>query len=536
MESGTRTDLVNVKINKMSILFNEEAREKLLSGITLISSAVKSTLGPGGRTVIIDSKTHTRGITVTKDGITVAKAVFSHDPVENLAIRIIREASENTSDSAGDGTSTSVVLAEAIVKAGLPHCKGNKTIKITRAIQKYSEKIISELEKSAKKVGKRNLADVATISANGDKSIGKIIADTYKEIGINGAVSIEASATGETYAEISNGVKFDRGYYNQLFVNNQTTNTCQIENALVLITDIEIPTLQQIQHVLEMSARQKRPLLIIAPVTQSVIAILGANFRAGHKFVPIEPPGFGHKQTDLMGDLAIALGGTFYSRNSGDNLEMVEESGLGSAAVVKISKDQTSIEPGQMGLEKLLLFAEHLGGVEKQLESTNKKKEKEFLRQRLSFLNGKVATIFVGGDSEIEQKEKIDRVDDAVCAVRSALEEGIIPGGGIALMNSTSILYPDETTTLEEDIAIQILISALCSPFDMICENAEVTIDNNFFCEDRNPETGIDATNGQIVNMYEAGIIDPLKVTKNALRNAVSVAITIMSTSTTITN
>jgi len=236
-------------------------------------------MGPGGRTVIIDSPNHTRGLTVTKDGVTVSKHVYSDDPVENLAIRIIREASENTADSSGDGTSTSVILARALVEKGLPYCTGNQTVKINRAIRKYSELIIQELQKRSKKVSSKNLASVATISANGDASIGKIISDTYKAIGVNGAVTIENSPTAETYAEVSEGVKFNRGYYNQLFVNNQDTNECHLKDCLILLTDIEIPTLSQVEHLMKHAAAMKKPLLFIAPVSGAVIAIFSANFR-----------------------------------------------------------------------------------------------------------------------------------------------------------------------------------------------------------------------------------------------------------------
>lgn len=519
----------------MSILFNQEAREKLLAGIETISTAVKSTMGPGGRTVIIDSKNHTRGLTVTKDGITVAKAVFSNDPVENLAIRIIREASENTGDNVGDGTSTTIAIAEKIITEGLPYCKGNQTIKITRAIQKYSELVIKELEKNSKKVGKRNLVDVATISANGDRSIGKIIADTYLQVGVTGAVTIEPSPSSETYAEIGTGVKFDRGLYNQLFVNRQETDECVLENALVLMTDIDIPNLQQIEHILKYSMEQKKPLLIIAPLAQAAIAVLGANFRNGMKFVPVEPPSFGHKQIDLMSDLATLLGGQFYSKNTGDNLELVNPEGLGNSKLVKISRDQTVIEPDYFGLVQGIEISQRIDDLQKQLQNTKKKKEKDFLRQRLSFLNGKIATIFVGGDSEVEQKEIIDRVDDAVCATRSALEEGILPGGGMALMNAAAKAYDNFPLTEEEIIACEILDLAMEAPFNTIMDNADIEVEDDFFTPERHYNIGIDATNGDIVNLYDKGIIDPLKVTKNALRNAVSVAITILSTSTTIT-
>lgn len=519
----------------MSILFNEEAKLKLLKGISTIGDAVGSTMGPGGRTVIIDSPNHTRGLTVTKDGVSVAKHVYSDDPVENLAIRILREASENTADNVGDGTSQTIVLARALVENGLPYCTGNQTVKINRAIRKYSELIIAELQKRSKKVSFKNLASVATISANGDSSIGKIIADTYKAIGVNGAVTIENSPTAETYAEVAEGVKFNRGYYNQLFVNNQATNECHLKDCLILLTDIEIPTLSQIEELLKHASSLKKQLLIIAPVAGAVIAVLAANFRNGYKFVPVEPPSFGYKQTDLMQDLALVTGATFFSKNSGDNLELIQPEHLGFAESVKISKDQTVIELAKLSNGDWV--QEKIAEISNKLNQKVKKKEKDFLRERLAFLNGKVATIFVGADSEVEQKEKLDRVDDAVCATRSALEEGILPGGGIALYNMHDLMYDflPEQPDLSEDTALSILGAAMLAPFDTIMRNAEIEVPEEFEDEEKHFDIGIDATDGKIKNMYEAGIIDPFKVTKNALRNAVSVATTIMTTAVTIT-
>lgn len=386
----------------MGVLLNDAAKEKLLSGVKLIASVVKSTMGPGGRTVIIDSKNFTRGLTVTKDGVTCSKHVFSEDPVENLAIRIMREASENTADTAGDGTTSSMVIAESIVSNGIEHCTGNKTLKITRAIQKYSELVISNLEKSAKKVNKRNLEHVATISANGDRSIGKIIADTYKEVGVNGAVTVDMSPTSETYSEVAKGIKFDRGLYNQLFINNPATDECHLEKVLILITDIEIPNTSQIEHILRHAVQDKtQSLLIIAPIAQQMITILGANFRQGYRFVPIEPPSFGYKQTDLLFDLAAATGGKFFSKNAGDNLELINPEDLGKASLVKISRTQTVIEPAPLTRDQSHDLNKRIKDLADQLSTTKKKKDKDFIRERLSFLNGKVATIFVGGDSEV---------------------------------------------------------------------------------------------------------------------------------------
>ena len=519
----------------MPILFNEQAREKLLAGIKTISDSVKSTMGPGGRTVIIDSSNHTRGLIITKDGVTVAKHVYSDDDVENLGIRILREASEQTANEAGDGTTTAIVIAEKMSSLGMENT-GAKTTAVIREINKLSEKAIEFLESKSKRVTKGNLESVATISANGDRSLGRIISNVYKKIGLDGAVSIENSQTEETYAEISKGIKFDRGYYNQLFVNDPISNECRLEDSLILITDIQIDGINQILNLIDYSMKMKKPLLIIAPMGQSAIAICARNFREGFKLVPVEPPGFGYKQTTMMSDLAVATGAKFISKEEGDNLELVRPEDLGIIKSAKVSKSHTIIESATESDAKTSLTSDLKTMVAKE----KNKRDREFLQTRLSILNGMVGTIFVGASSDVERKEKFDRVDDAVCAVRSALEEGVIPGGGVALLRAA--IYLDNTEKIdspEKSIALDIIGKALSSPFDQIMRNAEIleaTI-GEFFSgpELDNFNFGINAATGEICDMLDAGIIDPTKVTKNALKNAVSVSTTIMSTATTIT-
>jgi chaperonin GroEL len=520
----------------MPILFNEKAREKLLAGIKTISDSVKSTMGPGGRTVIIDSNKHTRGLIITKDGVTVAKHVYSDDAVENLGIRILREASEQTADEAGDGTTTAIVIAEKMSSIGMVNT-GAKTTAVIREINKLSEKAIEFIQSKSKRVTKNNLESVATISANGDKSLGKIISSVYKKIGLDGAVSIENSQTEETYAEISKGIKFARGYYNQLFVNDQISNECRLEECLILITDIQIDGINQIMKLIEYSIQvEKKPLLLIAPMSQSAIAMCARNFREGYKLVPVEPPGFGYKQTTMLADLAVATGAKFISREEGDNLELVTPADLGIISSVKISKSHTIIESVTESDEKVSLTSD----LRTMAAKEKNKKDREFLQTRLSILNGMVGTIFVGASSDIERKEKFDRVDDAVCAVRSALEEGVIPGGGVALLRSAEYLGATENIdSPEKQFAMTIIQAALSAPFNQIMLNAEVPDEVliDFFSGPHidNFNFGINAATGEICDMLLAGIIDPAKVTTNALKNAVSVSTTIMSTATTIT-
>ena len=510
----------------MKLHFEEDARLKLVSGIEKISKAVKSTLGPRGKTVIIESQSHTRGLVVTKDGVTVAKSILLDDPVENLAVRIMKEASENTATSAGDGTTTAIVLAESIAKGGLNIPSDVSVYRVISNIQRISEEVISNIKKKSKPATKSRLKQIATISANNDIEIGRLIADTYSQVGVNGVVLVERSMTEETYSEVIEGVRVDRGYPTKLFINNHETETFNADKCRVLITDVEIEAVHQIENILRPIVQNREPLLIVAPCSQQFIATMASNvIKNGLRFCIIEPPQFGYKQQELMSDLALVTGGRFFSQYSGDDLSLMSIEDLGLASKVKVERDFSVIIPSEQPGEGVNERIKELRAVK-----TKNKGEKDFINQRISYLSGGIGIIYVGGNSDVEQKERLDRVDDSVCAVRSAIEEGIVPGGGVALFSECKNLTYDASVK-EECIAKDVMIEALRAPFRQLVQNAEIEVAEYKIGED----FGYDLKTGEIGSMFDRGIVDPFKVTKNALRNAVSVATTIMSTNVIIT-
>ena len=515
------------------LYFDKEGRNKLISGISKISKAVKSTLGPRGQTVLIESRTHTHGITVTKDGVTVAKAIDLQDPVENLAVKMMKEAADRTSTSAGDGTTTAIVLSEALVLAGEKYIdESTNTTVVMREINNHTSHIIKDLEKSAKKVTKKRLRDVATISANNDKEIGKIICDTYTKVGHEGLVTVENSQNHKTYSQVTQGIKIEKGYTSNLFVNNQKKDECVLENVKILVVDQEINNILSIEKILKPIINNGDKLLIIGSCHNNVVNTLAANVvRNGLKFCNITPPQFGYKQHELMSDIALAVGAKYFSEKTGDDLSLVSMGDLGHATKVIAGRDSTVIIRDDKEIAEIPKRVEELWG---QLTMAKNKSEKEFIMQRIASLSGGIGVIYVGANSDVEQKEKFDRVDDAVCAVRSALEEGIIPGGGIPLLAVAKKLEEINGKTSEEQVALEILKDALVVPCYQIIMNAgedpkEITKNLD------NPNNGYDVKNGEYGNMMELGIIDPLKVTKNAMLNAVSVATTILSTNAIVT-
>ena len=509
--------------------FNEEGRVKLFRGIETIASAVKSTLGPSGQTVLIESPHHTHGITVTKDGVTVAKAVELIDPVENLAVRMMKEAADRTASSAGDGTTTAIVLTEALVKAGFEHIVDgvNKT-EVLRDIVEQTKQIVKSLKSNSSKVSNKSLRDVAVISANNDQAIGKIIADVYRQVGKNGIVTIDKSQTSDTYYETTNGLKIDRGYTSNLFINDHKRDECIFEDTHIIVSDFEISNLLSIESILKPIINEGKRLLIIAPCSQNVINTLAANvMKNGLKVCAIAPPNFGYKQHELMQDIALAVNATYFSEKTGDDLSIMSFSDLGFASKVIVGRDSTVIVKDDAKLSDAVtsrvdqLWAAH--------KLSNKKADKEFILSRIASLTGGVGVIFVGGNTDLEQKELYDRVDDAVCAVRSALEEGILPGGGVALNNEANRLDPTSS------VASMILFEALRAPMMQIWENAGVRIADGTVVPGGNYNFGLNVKTAEWGDMYKLGVIDPLKVTKSALENAVSVAVTILSTNAIIT-
>ena len=528
----------NLGYSPKDIRFGDQGREKLINGIQKIAGAVKSTLGPRGNTVLIESPNHTGSITVTKDGVTVAKAVDLLDPVENLAVRMMKEAADKTATNAGDGTTTAIVLTEALVLHGdniiTPELN---RIQVLRHMSEISEQVVESLKKRKKKVTKKMLSDVATISANNDKTIGGIIARVYNEIGTNGIVTVEKSQTNETYAESTHGFKIQRGYYSPYFVNDHKRDECVYEDVMVLVCDAEIHNILQLENILKPIIQEGKRLLIIAPCSAGVVSTMAANVAKGNlKVCAIEPPSFGYKKHELMADIALAVGAKYFSEKTGDDLSLMTYADLGHAAKIIVDTQNTVIinSPARTDEEAVedrvaQLWSAHA-------EAT-KKHDKDFILSRIASLTGGVGVIYVGGTTDIEQKELYDRVDDAVCAVRSALEEGILPGAGKALLDEAIKLRGEHGTTPEMDAAIRILSDAIAIPSAQILINAGLDPREIYGHEWSHLEEGIgyNVKTGVRGDLIEMGVIDPFKVTRSALQNAVSVATTILSTDAIIT-
>jgi chaperonin GroEL len=517
--------------------FGEEGRKKLISGISKIADAVKSTLGPRGNTVLIESPHHTGSITVTKDGVTVAKAVDLIDPVENLAVKMMKEAADKTSNAAGDGTTTAIVLTEAIVKAGdkLMDDSVNRTI-VLREVVEIGNKVVEKLQQRHIKVSEQTLLDVATISANNDKAVGETIAKVYKEIGENGIVTVEKSQTTETYAETTHGFKIQRGYYSPLFINDHKKDECIYEDVMVLISDAEIHSLLQIEPVLKPIIQEGKKLLIIAPCSVNVINTLAANVvKNNMKVCAIEPPSFGYKKHELMQDIALAVGAKYFSEKTGDDLSLITYADLGHAAKIIVDSKNTVIINSEFrtDFDEIENRVAQLWDAHK---AATKKHDKDFILSRIASLTGGVGVIHVGGTTDIEQKELYDRVDDAVCAVRSALEEGILPGAGKALFEEGLQIGAEEGDSKEREIAKRILQTALQIPLTQILLNAGLTLEYAYHQEEMPMDGwGYNVVTGDEGDLIEMGVIDPVKVTRSALQNAISVATTILSTNAIIT-
>ena len=531
------------------LVWDDEGRRKLTEGITKLSKAVKSTLGPSGNTVLIESEQHTHGITVTKDGVTVAKSIDLLDPVENLAVRMMKEAAEKTANLAGDGTTTAIVLTEAIVKNVMSMMDKSdepiSAVSITRELEYLCEKILEKVDSRAVPVTDEMLVSVATISANNDAELGKVISDAYIEVGRNGVVTVEKSDTPETTTEVIKGIRVDRGYASPLFVNDQRRDQCIMDDVRVLISDAEISNVLSIEKILKPIIQQQQKLLIIAPCSANVINTLAANvMKNGLKLCTIEPPSFGYRSHELMSDIAMTVGGTFFSQKTGDDLSIIEESDLGIAKRIVVSKDNTIImRPDDVDVSAIDGRIAELWAQRDTLTNTH---ERDFVVERIASLSGGIGVISVGGHTDLEQKEKFDRVDDAVCAVRAALSEGIVAGGGSTLVNIADELLQEESDVLtsNQDIALEAMRSALISPMEQISLNAgqdaglkmqlklsEIPFNEPIFGKNE----GVDVKTGEYGDMIKMGIVDPAKVTKTAVRSAVSVANTILSTNAIVT-
>lgn len=515
--------------------FSDDGRSKLISGIKKISRAVKSTLGPRGNTVLIESQEHLHGITVTKDGVTVAKSISLLDPTENLAVRMMKEAADKTATLAGDGTTTAIVLTEALVSAGTDMMSDttNRT-EVLKHLVDETMKISEKIKSRGKKVDGNTLRDVAIISANNDKKVGDIIADVYEGVGTDGVVTIEKSQSNETYYEITKGIKIARGYSSPLFINNQKRDECILEDTHVLVSDAEISNVLQIESILKPIINEGKKLMIIAPCAPNVINTLAANVVKNNlKIVNIPPPDFGYRQHELMQDIAISVGATYFSEKTGDDLSLISFSDLGHCSKVIVGRSSAVIIKDDVSV-----VDENISSRVSELHDANKlsktKAEKDFILSRIASLNGGIGVVYVGGNTDLEQKELYDRVDDAVCAVNSALEEGIIPGAGLVLRDIALDYGNKNTDDDSKGIAYSILSIALVSPFSQILENAGID-HNKITPKLRGWKYGYDVKNNRFGYLLGLGVIDPVKVTRSALENAVSVASTILSTNAIVT-
>lgn len=517
------------------LTFDQEGRDKLISGISSISKAVKSTLGPRGRTVLIESTDHLSGITVTKDGVTVANSIYLDDPIENLAIQMMKDAASRTASSAGDGTTTAIVLTEAIVSSGMKLLtKEHNVTEVIRFINEEVQNVIQHLKDNSKQVTPESLNHVATISANNDLEIGDIITEAYKQVGQDGVVTVEKSMNHETYSEITNGIKIDRGYTSNLFLNNQRKDECVLEDVMVLVCDQEINNILQIENVLKPIIQQNKKLLLIAPCSQNVVNTLAANVvRNSLKLCNIIPPSFGYRTHELMSDIAVAIGAKFYSEKTGDDLSLLNLNDLGHVDKIIVGKDSSVLIKNSDISDEVKTRIEEL---KEQQAHTTVKADKDFINERIASLAGAIGCIYVGGNSDVEQKEKYDRVEDSVCAVKSAMQEGIVAGGGTALYRAAQNISDNEKNQ-NKKIAHAILKEALIAPIRQIIDNAGLqSVDIIIKTNTSDKYYGYDVKNETYGNMYDMGVIDPLKVTKNALLNATSVATTILSTNAIVTH
>jgi chaperonin GroEL len=511
------------------IKFDIESRDGIKRGVDALANAVKVTLGPKGRNVIISKSFGAP--TVTKDGVTVAKEIELENPLENMGAQMVKEVASKTNDLAGDGTTTATVLAQAIVKEGLKNvAAGANPMDLKRGIDKAVLAITEELSKQSKKVGdsSEQIKQVASISANNDDLIGDLIAQAFSKVGKEGVITVEEAKGTETTVEVVEGMQFDRGYLSPYFVTDSEKMTADLEDPYILICDKKISTMKDLLPVLEPVAKAGKPLLIIAEdVDGEALATLVVNkLRGSLKIAAVKAPGFGDRRKAMLEDIAILTGGTVISEERGFTLENATIEQLGTAEKISIDKDNTTIVNGA---GKNDMIKNRVNQIKAQIETTTSDYDKEKLQERLAKLAGGVAVLYVGAASEVEMKEKKDRVDDALHATRAAVEEGIVAGGGVALVRAKKALEKIKTENTDEATGVNIVDRAIEAPLRIIVENAgnEGSVVLNKVLEGKN---GFDAKSEKYVDMLKAGIIDPKKVTRIALENAASVAGMILTT------
>jgi chaperonin GroEL len=507
------------------VKFNTDARERMLRGVDVLANAVKVTLGPKGRNVVIDKSFGAPRI--TKDGVSVAKEIELEDKFENMGAQMLREVASKTNDLAGDGTTTATVLAQAIVKEGAKAvASGMNPMDLKRGIDIAVDAVVKELKANARKITSNSeIAQVGTISANGDEEIGKYLAEAMEKVGNEGVITVEEAKTAETELEVVEGMQFDRGYLSPYFVTNQDKMRVELEEPYILIHEKKLSNLQSLLPVLEAVVKSGKPLLIIAEdVEGEALATLVVNkLRGGLKIAAVKAPGFGDRRKAMLEDIAILTGGTVISEDVGIKLENVTLNMLGRAKKVAIEKENTTIIDGVGSKGEI---DGRVAQIRAQIEETTSDYDREKLQERLAKLAGGVAVIRVGGSTEVEVKEKKDRVDDALHATRAAVEEGILPGGGVALLRAVKALDGLPTANDDQRVGIDIVRRAIEAPVRQIAENAgaEGSIIVGRLREKTDLSFGWNAQTGEYGDLYAQGVIDPAKVVRTALQDAASVA------------
>ncbi len=517
------------------LIFDEAARSAMLKGVALLTEAVKATLGPKGRNAILDKKYGAP--TITKDGVTVAKEVELKDSWENMGAQLVREVASKTSDVAGDGTTTATVLAHAVYREGIKNVvAGANPMDLKRGIEKAVEVVLGELKKVSKPVvDKKEIAQVGTISANSDPSIGELIAEAMDKVGKDGVITVEEAKGTATTLDVVEGMQFDRGYISPYFVTDPERMECTLEDAFILLNEKKISGMKDLLPVLEQIAKMGKPLLIISEdVEGEALATLVVNkLRGTLQVCAVKAPGFGDRRKAMLEDIAILTGGTMISEDLGIKLENIKASDLGRAKKITVDKENTTIVEGAGDVAKI---QGRVKQIKSQIDETTSDYDREKLQERLAKIVGGVAVINVGAATETEMKEKKARVEDALHATRAAVEEGIVPGGGVALLRCISVLKNLKPDNHDQKIGVQIVMKALEEPIRQIVNNAGV--EGSVIVEkvkaQKDPNFGFDAQNEEYVDMMKAGIIDPTKVTRTALQNAASVASLMLTTSVMI--
>jgi len=507
------------------IKFNTESRDLLKSGVDQLANAVKVTLGPKGRNVIIEKKFGAPHI--TKDGVTVAKEVVLEDPFENMGAQLVKEVASKTGDDAGDGTTTATVLAQAIIGVGLKNVTaGANPMDLKRGIDKAVAKVVEHIKAQAEEIGDdyTKIENVARISANNDEEIGKLIAEAMKTVKKEGVITVEEAKGMDTTVDVVEGMQFDRGYISPYFMNNAEKQTCEMDQPMILIHDKKISNLQDLLPILEPVAKSGRPLLIIAEDvdSQALTTLVVNSLRGSLKICAVKAPGFGDRRKEMLRDIAILTGGVVISEEQGLTLATATPQMLGQADKVTVDKDKTTIVDGAGDKQAI---ANRVVEIKTQIEKTTSEYDKEKLQERLAKLAGGVAVLHVGAASEVEMKEKKDRVDDALCATRAAMAEGIVPGGGVAYIRAISALDDLKGVNEDEQLGIDIVKRAIEEPLRQIVANAgkegAVVVQK---VKDGEKDFGYNARTDTYENFHAAGVIDPAKVTRVALENAASIA------------